>query len=122
MTVLTDYVADTIAQRATLTVEHPHQPTLHVDRGAMLATANGKRIPLGFTPFQLLAELATIPDQVRTKQDLYARVWGCDLTASSRALDTQICLLRRRMSHAGFHGYVQNVFGVGYRLYHPDAA
>ena len=65
--------------------------------------------------FALLRTLAAEPTRVFTKQELLRDVWGFRSMGRTRTLDSHASRLRRKLDPD--HGrFVQNVWGVGYRL------
>jgi DNA-binding response OmpR family regulator len=65
----------------------------------------------------LLAELASHPDRVLTREELYGAVWGGDLRASDRSVDVYISRLRAKLEDV-LPGvvYIHTHFGIGYRF------
>ena len=47
-------------------------------------------------------------------------MWGFRSPGQTRTLDSYACRLRRKLSDAGDARYVENVWGVGYRLTRID--
>lgn len=76
-------------------------------------------IPLVLTVREaaLLSELASHPDRVLTREELYAAVWGRDLRPSDRSVDVYISRLRSKLA-AVLPGvaYIHTHFGIGYRF------
>ena len=62
------------------------------------------------------------PTRVWTKDELLRDVWGFRSMGRTRTLDSHACRLRNKLAGAGGR-YVENVWGVGYRLVavNPDA-
>ena len=58
-----------------------------------------------------------------TKHELLRDVWGFRCDARTRTLDSHACRLRAKLSAAGDRRWIENVWGVGYRLVgvDPDA-
>jgi DNA-binding response OmpR family regulator len=71
--------------------------------------------------YALLAHLATDPTCVFTKDELLRDVWGFRAPGRTRTLDSHACRLRHKLSDPGHGDYVENVWGVGYRLTSPRA-
>ena len=65
----------------------------------------------------LLSELATHPDRVLTREELYAAVWGGDFRASDRSVDVYISRLRSKLAEVlPGAAYIHTHFGIGYRF------
>ena len=74
-----------------------------------------REVRLANKEFELLRALASDPQRVFTKQELLRDVWGFRSLARTRTLDSHASRLRRKLDPE--HGrFVQNVWGVGYRL------
>jgi DNA-binding response OmpR family regulator len=71
----------------------------------------------------LLRALAAEPTRVFTKSELLRDVWGFRCPGRTRTLDSHACRLRTKLAAAGDRRWVENVWGVGYRLVgiEPDA-
>jgi DNA-binding response OmpR family regulator len=74
-------------------------------------------VALSQKEFQLLAALAREPRRVFRKQDLLEEVWGYRSPGITRTLDSHASRLRRKLRPLSTGAeYVDNVWGVGYRL------
>jgi DNA-binding response OmpR family regulator len=75
------------------------------------------RLELTSKEFTLLCHLAGDPARVFSKDELLRDVWGDRGRGSTRTLDSHACVLRRKLAAASPDArWVQNVWGVGYRL------
>jgi DNA-binding response OmpR family regulator len=95
--------------------------------GALAIDPVGHRVRVGDTPvevtkleFALLQALAAEPTRVFTKHELLRDVWGFRCPGRTRTLDSHACKLRGKLRAADDRGWVQNVWGVGYRLLSVD--
>ena len=74
-------------------------------------------IQLTRTEFQLLAELASVPDRVFSRDELLERVWGKDYFGDGRLVDVHIRRLRKKIEPEDARPqYVVTVRGFGYKL------
>jgi DNA-binding response OmpR family regulator len=65
----------------------------------------------------LLSELASHPDRVLTREELYAAVWGGTFRTSDRSVDVYISRLRSKLSSAlPDAAFIHTHFGIGYRF------
>jgi DNA-binding response OmpR family regulator len=92
---------------------------IRVDRRTRCVTVSGERVQLAAKEYELLAKLATAPEQVFTKEELLRDVWGYRSLGRTRTLDSHASRLRRKLASATETPYVLNVWGVGYRLMLP---
>jgi len=78
----------------------------------------GKReITLTPKAFTLLEYLMTHPDEVLTRERLLDVCWGWDYPVGTRAVDTRIAELRRKLQdNSADPIYIETVPGVGYRF------
>ena len=63
----------------------------------------------------MLRALAAEPSRVFTKRELLRDVWGYELAARTRTLDSHASRLRRKLDPERGR-FVVNCWGVGYRL------
>jgi DNA-binding response OmpR family regulator len=70
--------------------------------------------------FALLAVLASDPERVFTRAELLRRVWDWPSSMPTRTLDSHASRLRAKLRRVDPSIlYVDNVWGVGYRLVDP---
>ena len=75
----------------------------------------GRPVHLANKEFELLRVLASEPSRVFRKDELLKDVWGFRSQGRTRTLDSHASRLRRKLDPE--HGrFVQNTWGVGYRL------
>ncbi len=92
--------------------------SLAIDRGARRVWLAGEELELTPKEFDLLSYLAAEPSQVRTREDIIARVWDEHWWGSTKTLDVHVASLRRKLGD--HHGWISTLHGVGYRLDPPD--
>jgi DNA-binding response OmpR family regulator len=79
--------------------------------------ADGKRVGLTVREFQTFLVLAQRPDRVITRPEIYAHVWGGQMTYRDRSVDVFVRKVRRKLAAcAPGWAYVHTHFGVGYRF------
>ncbi|HWX87508.1 MAG TPA: response regulator transcription factor [Solirubrobacteraceae bacterium] len=89
---------------------------LEVDTSAHLVRVAGAPVEVCRLEYELLVHLARNPTGVCTKQELLRAIWHQPVSAGARTVDSHASRLRRKLDLAGAHGFVVNVWGVGYRL------
>ena len=94
---------------------------IEIDRPTRRVTVSGRRVVLPSKEYELLLKLASDPQRVFTKDELLRDVWGFRSRGRTRTLDSHACRLRHKLSAAGDARFVDNVWGVGYRLVSPGA-
>jgi DNA-binding response OmpR family regulator len=90
---------------------------LRIDVAAREALLHGQPVEVSATEFALLCKLASDPTRVFTKDELAREVWQRRLVGP-RTLDSHACRLRAKLNRDGEH-FMQNIWGVGYRLTSP---
>jgi two-component system response regulator ResD len=91
--------------------------TLSVDRATREVRVRGVRVTLSQKEYELLLRLADEPRRVFTKAELLRDVWHYQASARTRTLDAHASRLRRKLRDADpATPFVENVWGVGYRL------
>lgn len=91
---------------------------LEIHTAARTVLLAGKNLELSNKEFGLLRMLAADPTRVFTKAELLRVVFNDHNLGTTRTLDTHACRLRRKLNANGGH-FLQNVWGVGYRLVDP---
>jgi DNA-binding response OmpR family regulator len=114
--------------RAVLRRVRPGRPPLasapHLQAGALTLQRLARRVYLDGVEVQLtpkahslLEYLMLHPDEVLTRERLLDAVWGWDYPVGTRAVDTRVAELRRKLGDdASDPTYVETVSGVGYRF------
>ena len=90
---------------------------LRIDVAAREASLHDQPVEVSATEFALLCKLASDPTRVFTKDELAREVWQRRLVGP-RTLDSHACRLRAKLNRDGEH-FMQNIWGVGYRLTSP---
>ncbi len=89
-------------------------PAAHVLRVA------GEELELTRTEFALVELLARHPRRVFSKQALYEHVWGECYGGQESTISAHVSNLRTKLKPTGTDGYIQTVWGLGFRLVPPD--
>jgi DNA-binding response OmpR family regulator len=92
---------------------------LTIDHRAHQVHVADTPVELSRMEFTLLTHLASEPTRVWTKQELLRDVWQFRSMGRTRTLDSHACRLRNKLATAGGR-YVENLWGVGYRLVADD--
>jgi DNA-binding response OmpR family regulator len=90
---------------------------IEIDPRTRVVTVGGAPLPLAQKEYELLCRLAIDPERVFTKDELLRDVWDYRSHARTRTLDSHASRLRRKLRELdGTTPFVENVWGVGYRL------
>lgn len=88
---------------------------LTIDLASRVAHLGRQKLVLRRMEFELLAALASAPDQVLPKSQLLL-IWGYTSMCTTRTLDSHASRLRRKLAAIDARPWIVNVRGVGYRL------
>ena len=92
-------------------------PPVQIDTRTREVCVSGQRAQLAQKEYQLLVRLAVEPERVFTKAELLREVWGYMVVGRTRTLDSHASRLRRKLrALEPSVSFVDNVWGVGYRL------
>ncbi|WP_155058734.1 winged helix-turn-helix domain-containing protein [Streptomyces blattellae] len=99
---------------------------VRIDPARHVAEVDGRELDLTYLEFGLLAHLVLHPQQVHSREQLVANIWGYDHIGDGRTVDVHIARLRRKLGSAHRHRIV-TVRRVGYKYVpeqqeNPDAA
>lgn len=83
-----------------------------IDKEKYKVTKNNTEIFLPKKEFELLALLASKPEKVFTREDIYKKIWGEDVFVGERTIDVHIRKLREKIGDE----YIETIKGVGYRF------
>jgi DNA-binding response OmpR family regulator len=89
---------------------------LRIDTTAHQANVGSTPLQLRRMEYALLVHLARDPGRVYTKHELQRWVWGFEAQIATRTVDSHASRLRRKLAATGAHGFVVNLWGIGYRL------
>lgn len=83
--------------------------------GHVFAVA-GTPVALTRTEFSILELLMGRPQKVFTKQELFELAWGEPYSVEDSTVNVHVSNLRRKLKPTGTDGYLQTVWGLGYKL------
>lgn len=78
--------------------------------------AAGREIALTRTEFDIVAALMRYPRKVFTKRELYRAVWNEDAAVEEKAISTHVSNIRSKLKGTGTEGYIETVWGIGFKL------
>jgi two-component system, OmpR family, response regulator len=84
---------------------------LALDLRTRWASVHGEKVELSAREFELLRTFLEHPNQVLSREQLLAHVWGYDYDPGSNVVDVYVGYLRRKLGSDRF----ETVRGVGYR-------
>jgi DNA-binding response OmpR family regulator len=92
---------------------------LEIDPGKYSVAFNG--LPIKFTPneFKLLVLLASRAGQIFTRAQLLEDLHGA-ASSMDRSVDSHIKNIRKKLETAAGKPMIETVYGIGYRLIHPN--
>ena len=87
-----------------------------LDLEEMTLTAAGQPVSLTAHEFKIVALLAGRPKRVFTKQQIYEAVWQEECAVEDKTISVHISNIRAKLRSSGTDGYIQTVWGIGFRL------
>lgn len=87
-----------------------------IDRKAYEVKVGQETIKLPLKEFELLAQLASHPGRIFTREQLLQLIWGADFTGDSRTIDVHIKRLRERFNGKAEDFVITTVRGLGYKF------
>lgn len=85
---------------------------IQIDRERYLVMVNGEELMLPRKEFELLALLASKPQKVFSRDEIFDVVWGDNVIVGDRTIDVHIRKLREKIGE----NYITTVKGVGYKF------
>ncbi|MBM7554230.1 response regulator transcription factor [Thalassobacillus pellis] len=90
---------------------------LHIDLISRRVYVNGTEKVMTAKEFDLLLLLATHPDRVFTRDELFERIWGFDSMGDMTTVTVHIRKIREKLEEdSSAPDLIETVWGVGYRL------
>jgi DNA-binding response OmpR family regulator len=90
---------------------------MEIDPRTRLVLVGGIPLPVSQKEYALLRMLAADPQRVFTKDELLRDIWDYRAHARTRTLDSHVFRLRRKLRALDqVTPFIENVWGVGYRL------
>ncbi|MFS0838604.1 response regulator transcription factor [Paenibacillus sp. 1P03SA] len=87
-----------------------------IDRKSYEIHIDGETFVIPLKEFELLAQLASHPGRIFTREQLLERVWGAGYEGGSRTIDVHIKRLRERFNEKSRDFILTTVRGLGYKL------
>ncbi|MGK5511509.1 response regulator transcription factor [Brevibacillus formosus] len=87
-----------------------------IDRISHVVKVKDELIHLPLKEFELLAQLASFPDRIFTRDQLLELVWGGETESDSRTIDVHIKRLREKFTEKTNDFVISTVRGLGYKL------
>lgn len=90
---------------------------LIIDKPSRRVYVNETEAPLTSKEFDLLTLLASYPDRVFSKDELFERIWGLDSMGDLNTITVHIRRLREKIEQDPSNPqYIETIWGVGYRF------
>ena len=88
-----------------------------LDPDGRVFRVDGEEVALTRTEFNSLELLMGRPQKVFTKQELFELAWGEPYSVEDSTVNVHVSNLRRKLKPTGTDGYLQTVWGMGYKLH-----
>lgn len=86
--------------------------SVYIDKERYLVKIDNRELVLPKKEFELLALLASRPERVFTRDDIYNQVWGDNIIVGDRTIDVHIRKLREKIGEE----HIKTIKGVGYKF------
>lgn len=83
-----------------------------IDRNRYVVVFREKEFSLARKEFELLQYLATRPDKVTSRDEIFENVWGQDVVVGDRTIDVHIRRIREKLGLDS----IKTIKGVGYKF------
>lgn len=87
-----------------------------LDAGARQLSVNGAPVELTAHEFDIVELLTRHPKKVFTKQEIFEAVWQQDYFVEDKTINVHISNIRAKLRPTGTDGYIQTVWGIGFKL------
>ncbi len=87
-----------------------------IDRNSYEIKVGGETVALPLKEFELLAQLASHPGRIFTREQLLQAIWGADYEGDSRTIDVHVKRLRERFAGRTDDFAIATVRGIGYKV------
>ena len=90
---------------------------LRMDQESRRVFINDREVPFTTKEFDILLFLATNPDHVFSKEELFERLWGMDSFGDISTVTVHIRKIREKIEVDPSHPqYIETIWGAGYRF------
>lgn len=90
---------------------------LKIDKTARRVWVNGNEVPFTTKEFDLLAFLASNPNHVFTKEELFSKIWEMESIGDIATVTVHIKKIREKIEmNTSKPQYIETIWGVGYRF------
>ena len=98
----------------------PAQPVLTykewvIDPEKRTLVAAGQAVDLTLHEFEIVALLASRPEKVFTRQEIFERVWNQTYFVEDKTINVHISNIRAKLRPTGTDGYIKTVWGIGFK-------
>lgn len=87
-----------------------------IDQERYIIINSGEEIFLPKKEFEIISMLATKPDKVFTREEIYHEIWGDSIIVGDRTIDVHIRKIRQKIGNE----IIKTIKGVGYKFQYPE--
>jgi len=91
-----------------------------IDRKGYEIRIGDESVSIPLREFELLAQLASQPGRIYTREQLIQLIWGADYEGDSRTVDVHVKRLRERFADRQGDFVITTIRGLGYKLEAKD--
>lgn len=90
---------------------------LELDEESKTISVCGHALDLTAKEYQMFSLFIKFPRKVFSKANLYETIWGGEYIGDDNVIKTHISNIRNKLKSRTDTGYIETVWGLGYRLY-----
>lgn len=91
-------------------------PGILIDSNTFIVRVGNETVSLTSKEFELLWLLASNAGRVFSREKLLDTIWGFDFIGDTRAVDSSIKRIRKKLEAAGSDDFIHTIWGVGYKF------
>jgi two-component system alkaline phosphatase synthesis response regulator PhoP len=99
-------------KKTEIAVEKVHLRNITIDRQRYLIIMGDQEISLPKKEFELLHLLASTPNKVFSREEIFSNVWGNDVIVGDRTIDVHVRKIREKLGL----DVITTIKGVGYKM------
>lgn len=92
-----------------------HYEGIVIDTSSKQCTVEGQPVKLPRKEFEILTLLISHPGRIFSRNDILAKIWGCDVIVSDRTIDVNITRLRQKIGVYGNSIITRSGYGYGFQ-------
>jgi len=101
-----------LLRRKNVSILNINEEKLYIDKERYLIVVEGKEIFVPRKEFDIISLLASKPQKVFSRQEIYTKIWGDNIIVGDRTIDVHIRKIRQKLGEK----LIKTVKGIGYKI------